>query len=130
MFQVLYLTSLNVKPQRQSKVNVVSKEGLGLAINPVESQLASHVSSRPRLHFLAYVPTSEQAPLHIVNEKREILGSNAFLVPRWGGVAIYNAKKVSIKSSCTQNVKTKCICFLFRRRRRKRWRWVRWWPRS
>lgn len=90
--QVLYLTSLNVKPTRSGKVNAVTQKSLGLAINPVEGQLASHVSARPRLNFLAYVPTAEQAPLHITGADGKLVQSNAFLVPRWGGVAIYNAK--------------------------------------
>ena len=46
--QVLYLTSLNVKPRNTGQLKVVSQKDLGLAINPVESQLASHVSSNPR----------------------------------------------------------------------------------
>ena len=46
--QVLYLTSLNVKPRNTGRLKVVSEKNLGLAINPVESQLASHVSSNPR----------------------------------------------------------------------------------
>ena len=46
--QVLYLTSLNVKPRNTGQLKLVSQKDLGLAINPVESQLASHVSSNPR----------------------------------------------------------------------------------
>ena len=46
--QVLYLTSLNVKPRNTGQLRLVSQKDLGLAINPVESQLASHVSSNPR----------------------------------------------------------------------------------
>ena len=49
-----------------------------------------------RLNFLAYVPTEDQTPLHILdggssaNPGESILDSNAFLIPKWGGVAIYN----------------------------------------
>ncbi len=101
--QVLYLQKLNLKhkkrlvpavgpgtsPDHNVEVNVVGQKALGLAINPVESQLASHVSSNPRLNFLVYVPMVEQTPLRIESEE-ELLDSNAFLLPRWGGVLVHN----------------------------------------
>lgn len=55
-FQVLYLTSLNLHPQKKQGRHVVTAKDLGLAINPVEGQLASHVSSSPTLNFLVYIP--------------------------------------------------------------------------
>ncbi len=90
--QQIFLTKLNLKPKKQGDANVVSEKDLGLAINPVENRLASHVSSNPRLNFLVYVPTAEQSPLHIVDHRGEKISANSFLIPRWGGVAIYNAE--------------------------------------
>ena len=95
--QVVYLQKLNIKSQKhqidqQRDVNLVRQKDLGLAINPVESQLSSHVSSNPRLNFLVYIPTVDQSPLHIAEDdkSKHVLESNAFLIPRWGGVLIHN----------------------------------------
>ncbi|TRY63540.1 hypothetical protein TCAL_03657 [Tigriopus californicus] len=90
--QVLHLTSLNLRPETKGGVHFVTARDCGLAINPVESQLASHVSSNPRLNFLLYVPPMEQSPLVIKknDHSEEPLESNAFIIPRWGGVAIHN----------------------------------------
>eukprot|EP00095_Tigriopus_kingsejongensis_P009045 maker-scaffold308_size214241-snap-gene-0.26 protein:Tk09045 transcript:maker-scaffold308_size214241-snap-gene-0.26-mRNA-1 annotation:"gpi transamidase component pig-s-like" len=91
--QVLFLTSLNLKPRAGAEgAHYVTARDCGLAINPVESQLASHVSSHPRLNFLLYVSPAAHSPLFITREDEEtrVLESNAFLIPRWGGVAIHN----------------------------------------
>jgi phosphatidylinositol glycan class S len=93
--QVLYLTRLNLSPKKSGELNVVTQKDLGLAINPVENQLASHVSSNPRLNFLVYVPTLDQSPLHIVHKNNELLAENSFLIPRWGGVTFYNIEKAN-----------------------------------
>jgi len=95
--QVLYLTSLGLSAtqlmtdQRSGKVgNAIRQEDLGLAIN-MESKLISHVSSRLSFNFLAYVPTEAQTPLHIkADQQGTFLSTNAFVVPRWGGVSIWN----------------------------------------
>ena len=93
--QVLYLTALNVRPKtsKDGRYKEVGAGELGLAINPVEAQLASHVSSNPRMNFLVYAPTVAQSPLKIVDDSDAHLPSNAFLIPRWGGVAIHNWDK-------------------------------------
>ena len=94
---MLYLARLNLKTKAEGGRQTVTQRDLGLAINPVENQLASHVSSNPRLNFLVYVPaTDDKGPLYIVGDgnkndgAKEHLGSNSFLIPRWGGVTIYN----------------------------------------
>ncbi len=90
--QLLYLTRLNLRPKQQegSDEFLVGATDLGLAINPVESRLASHVSSLPGLNFLAYVPPVGESPLYIEKDKGNKLESNSFLLPRWGGVHICN----------------------------------------
>lgn len=95
--QVLYLTSLGLSATQlmtDSKTgqtgHAIRQEDLGLAIN-MESKLSSHVSSKPILNFLAYVPTEAQSPLHIkAGDEGTFLATNAFVVPRWGGVSIWN----------------------------------------
>ena len=93
--QVLYLAKLNLKTKAEGDGYTVTPSDLGLAINPVETQLASHVSVNPRLNFLVYVPTMDgQAPLHIVGDGDDaLIDSNSFLIPRWGGVCIYNVPR-------------------------------------
>ena len=91
--QILYQTSLRLNPTHTLRGHVIGSKDLGLAINPVESQLASHVSSsrNVKINFLVYVPPPSQTPTHIVDDNDQLLASNAFLIPRWGGVAIHNA---------------------------------------
>jgi len=95
--QVLYLTSLGLSATQQmtdaksGKIgNGIRQRDLGLAIN-MDSKLVSHVSSKPSFNFLAYVPTEAQSPLYIkAAEEGTFLETNAFVVPRWGGVSIWN----------------------------------------
>ena len=95
--QVLYLTSLGLTSVREivsntgNEVYLISEKDLGLAIN-MESKLVSHVSSRPSFNFIAYIPTLGQTPLYIESDKiaNQVQDTNAFLVPRWGGVSIWN----------------------------------------
>jgi len=95
--QVLYLTSLGLSSVRKTVSDsgnerfLISEKDLGLAIN-MESKLVSHVSSRPSFNFIAYVPTIAQTPLHIEPNADgiNIQETNSFLVPRWGGVSIWN----------------------------------------
>ena len=94
---MLYLTSLglpSVKKTLTSSGNeefLISEKDLGLAIN-MESKLVSHVSSRPSFNFIAYIPTLAQTPLHIEQDVdgSRVQETDSFLVPRWGGVSIWN----------------------------------------
>ena len=94
---VLYLTSLGLSSVRKTVSDsgnerfLINEKDLGLAIN-MESKLVSHVSSRPSFNFIAYVPTIAQTPLHIEPnvDGIKIQETNSFLVPRWGGVSIWN----------------------------------------
>ncbi|XP_076067956.1 phosphatidylinositol glycan anchor biosynthesis class S isoform X2 [Oratosquilla oratoria] len=90
--QVLYVTSLNIAPQWSDshKHYKLPEEQLPLTINSIESKLGSFVSTRPSLHFVVYIPSSGQSPLHIHTQKGEVLQTNSFLVPRWGSVMIHN----------------------------------------
>jgi phosphatidylinositol glycan class S len=87
---VLYLSRLNIVPRQEGDRFVLAASDLSLAIHPVESQLASHVSSKPRINFLVYVPPRESSPLHIVDAKGDATAENAFLIPSWGGVVFHN----------------------------------------
>lgn len=58
--------------------------------NHIENRLGSRISDSSALEFVVYVPTKE--PLYIKSSKNEMssMKINSFLVPRWGGVYIYN----------------------------------------
>ncbi|CAH1762302.1 88_t:CDS:2 [Entrophospora sp. SA101] len=58
--------------------------------------IASAVSSYPTLNFILYIPSHDQSPLYILDSKENIVGNNAFLIPRWGGVIINNIDDRSI----------------------------------
>jgi len=84
--QILYLTHLDIPATKVgSDPVVVDLEDLGLAINSVESILASQSSKNPSLNLLVYLPPIDTSPLTIPRSK-----TNSFLIPRWGGVHIYN----------------------------------------
>jgi len=84
--QVLYLTPLNIPAASSGSGPVeLNPEDLGLAVNSVESVLASQSSNNPALNMLVYLPPVESAPMTIAESR-----TNSFLIPRWGGVHIYN----------------------------------------
>ena len=94
--QILYLANLSLKPKKMDGLNIVNENELGLSIN-IGSQLSSHVTSRPTLNFLTYIPTQRQSPLKILDKQKQIVESNAFLVPRWGGVLVLNTNQTQIE---------------------------------
>lgn len=49
------------------------------------------MSQNPALNFLTYTAPCDKYPLQILDENDNGLMSNAFLVPQWGGIFIYNA---------------------------------------
>ena len=83
--QVVYLTPLNIPALDSPGGGELSPSQLGLAVNSVESVLASQSSSSPGLNMMVYIPPVQAAPLSISQSD-----TNSFLLPRWGGVHIYN----------------------------------------
>ena len=84
-----------MKPTNKNGYFATTQNELGLALN-TGSQFSSHVSSRQTLNFLTYIPTSRSSPLHIVDNLGKIVSTNAFLVPRWGGVLILNTNQTDL----------------------------------
>jgi len=91
--QVLYLTPLDI-PAAAPGVHL-TPEQLGLAVNSVESLLTSQSSTHPALNMIVYIPPVETSPMLISQSD-----SDSFLIPRWGGVNVYN-----YQSNNEQNVK-------------------------
>jgi len=84
--QVLYLTPLNIPVANTGSGPLeLNPEDLGLAVNSVESVLASQSSNNPAINLMVYVPPVERIPLTVAESR-----SDSFLIPRWGGVHIYN----------------------------------------
>ena len=84
--QVVYLTPLNLPAADSGSGSVeLTPEQLGLAVNTVESVLASQSSSNPGLNMMVYIPPVQISPLSIKHST-----TNSFLLPRWGGVHVYN----------------------------------------
>lgn len=57
--------------------------------------VASTITSYPSINFILYVPSQEESPLRIHDSKDQPLLTSAFLIPRWGGIAIKNPPKTS-----------------------------------
>jgi len=84
--QVLYLTPLDIPALNEGSGPIeLSPDQLGLAVNSVETALASQASSAPSLNLLVYLPPVERQPLTIEGSQ-----TASFLIPRWGGVQLYN----------------------------------------
>ncbi|KAF6028196.1 PIGS [Bugula neritina] len=90
--QVLYYEklSMDTKKDADGGYNYLTPDDMPHLINPVEARLGSFVDTNPTLNFIVYVPTEKQYPLYLHNHQGEILSTNSFLVPRWGGFYIYN----------------------------------------
>ncbi|KAI9011144.1 phosphatidylinositol-glycan biosynthesis class S protein [Gaertneriomyces semiglobifer] len=92
--QIQYLATLALTPEKmlvKGKVmNIFRASDLRNFVNSAEWNLASVVEKSPPLNFLVFIPSAENTPLHLVKSNNEILDTNAFLMPRWGGVVIVN----------------------------------------
>ncbi|CAG8467974.1 2534_t:CDS:2 [Funneliformis mosseae] len=90
--QIQHYARLTFEPHHKTDEQFFSltPELLPHFVNAAEWNLASAVSSYPTLNFILYVPSKEQSPLYIQDSKGNIMESNAFLIPRWGGVIINN----------------------------------------
>ncbi|TPX66073.1 hypothetical protein SpCBS45565_g04715 [Spizellomyces sp. 'palustris'] len=99
--QVQNYAALPIQSQLMEKdgrtVHVLRPEALPHFINSAEWNLASVVSSAPPLNFVLYIPPQSQSPLFVVTFKNDVLETNAFLIPRWGGVVISNAEEIGVR---------------------------------
>ncbi|XP_077403308.1 GPI transamidase component PIG-S [Vanacampus margaritifer] len=91
--QTLHYTMLGVNSRFDANHSAytLSADSLAHVINPVEARLGSNAaSSNPVLNFLLYVPDAQHSPLHILDNQKQKVTSNAFHSPRWGGIMVYN----------------------------------------
>ncbi|CAI9718729.1 GPI transamidase component PIG-S-like [Octopus vulgaris] len=90
--QTLFYPGFYIRPQKDYDTgeNFLDLQNLPHMINPLETKLGFQASNNPNLNFIVYVPTRDQSPMYIRNNKGERERSNSFLSPRWGGIHIYN----------------------------------------
>ncbi|GAB1598709.1 GPI transamidase component PIG-S-like [Argonauta hians] len=90
--QTLFYPGFYISPSKDYDTgeNFLDLQNLPHMINPLETKLGFQASNNPNLNFIVYVPTRDQSPLYIRNNKGEREHSNSFLSPRWGGIHIYN----------------------------------------
>ncbi|KAI9475852.1 MAG: phosphatidylinositol-glycan biosynthesis class S protein [Benjaminiella poitrasii] len=98
--QIQNYAPLSLTPEykeRENKPNYYYFEPQHLPhfINSAEWNLASTITSYPSIHFVLYVPSEEESPLRIHDSNGQPLLTNAFLVPRWGGIVIKNPPKAA-----------------------------------
>ncbi|KAG4105332.1 hypothetical protein H8356DRAFT_1634353 [Neocallimastix lanati (nom. inval.)] len=86
-FATLPLTA-RFSNRSDNKYYYLEAKDLGHFINSAEWNLASPVSTAPPINFILYIPPISQSPLYIQDSNGEILETNAFLIPRWGGIVI------------------------------------------
>lgn len=43
------------------------------------------------MHFVLFIPSAKNSPLHILDHEGSIHPSNAFLLPQWGGIVLLNS---------------------------------------
>ncbi|KAG8963152.1 GPI transamidase component [Tulasnella sp. 419] len=77
---------------------VLDDDQLKVFVNSAEWSLASSVSNDPVLHFLLFIPDSTRAPLYVTDASGQIAKSNAFIVPQWGGIVVFNPPKDQMTS--------------------------------
>ncbi|KAH9941817.1 phosphatidylinositol-glycan biosynthesis class S protein-domain-containing protein [Epithele typhae] len=65
-------------------------EDLTVFVNSAQWTLSSSVTSDPVIHFVLFIPSSKNSPLHILTDQGSIDPSNAFLLPQWGGIVLLN----------------------------------------
>ncbi|CAH1785714.1 unnamed protein product [Owenia fusiformis] len=113
--QILHYTGLSVKTKKADKGSYLTEADLPHLINPIESQLSSHISNYPNLNFIVYIPSRDQSPLTIQHNSGETSKTNAFLSPQWGGILIYNVEtpqNVSLPAAVEVDMKPVMQVFL------------------
>ena len=97
--QIQFYAGLTFDPPANDDDNTYYKlevEKLPVFINAAEWSLATAITSYPVINFILYVPDPSIRPLLIVDAQRDkIIPSNAFLLPQWGSIVIYNPMNAS-----------------------------------
>lgn len=91
--QVQFYAPLAFTPEQvpgSEGVYGLTPEQLTVFVNSAEWTLSSGVTIDPVLHFVLFVPSASRRPLRILDHNGAISDSNAFVLPQWGSIYIYN----------------------------------------
>lgn len=68
----------------------LTHEDLTVFVNSAEWSLSSSASNDPVLHFVLFIPSISHRPSYLLDSERNPMESNAFILPQWGGIVVYN----------------------------------------
>ncbi|KAJ6473588.1 phosphatidylinositol-glycan biosynthesis class S protein-domain-containing protein [Mycena vitilis] len=88
--QVQFHAPLAFSPTELHDGYGLTMEDLTVFVNSAEWSLSSSVSNDPVLHFIVFIPSAARRPLQILDANGLPFSSDAFLLPQWGGITIYN----------------------------------------
>jgi len=92
--QVIYVGNGNIDAdyKADSKTYAVDEDQVASLINAIEPKLGTHLSEKPTLHWVYYLPNAEQSPMHMYSNSGRLVTNNAVRSPRWngGGLQIIN----------------------------------------
>lgn len=102
--QILYYSELPMPPLRSTGMSeqpfsFFRAEHLPHFVNTAEWNLASAATNATPVHFLLYVPKRSEHPLYILDQAKEIIPGNTWLVPSWGGAHISNLPLDNLNTS-------------------------------
>ncbi|KAJ3026888.1 UNVERIFIED_CONTAM: hypothetical protein HDU68_004901 [Siphonaria sp. JEL0065] len=110
--QIQYFTTLAIQPDIVGNTNILYPHHLPHFINSAEWGFdGSSVSTSPPINFVIYIPTHSQCPLYIASSDEKnspLVETNAFSIPQWGGIVVFNPDYTSnkIETSSQTRVKT------------------------
>jgi len=91
--QVIYVGDGNIEAhyRADSKSFTLDEDQVASLINALEPKLGTHLSEKPSLHWVFYLPNIDQSPMEIQFRSTSVT-NNAVRTPRWngGGLQIIN----------------------------------------
>ncbi|KZV79584.1 hypothetical protein EXIGLDRAFT_734824, partial [Exidia glandulosa HHB12029] len=73
----------------------LGQEETAIFVNSAEWTLSSSASNDPVLHFILFIPSSQHRPMHVMTAQGSAANSNAFIIPQWGGIVVYNPERTT-----------------------------------
>lgn len=86
--------SYKINAEKESGTFYLKPTDLSIMTNFIENRLGSRISDSSALEFVTYVPSKQ--PMYILDNENQKLSS--FLVPRWGGIFVYNQENKEVNS--------------------------------
>ncbi len=98
IFNLSYFDSYKINAEKESGTAVrefyLKPTDLSIMTNFIENRLGSRISDSSALEFVTYVPSKQ--PMYILDNENQKLSS--FLVPRWGGIFVYNQENKEVNA--------------------------------